>query len=69
MENVCFQLCMDSDLYVIDNPKYDNKHFCGNVTYRKKENWISKLDLVLVSMDVLQNIGVVCCSSEQLFAI
>ena len=43
------QLCDDNDLVVINNLQYKDKHFKSKLSFRKKANWISEPDLLLVS--------------------
>ena len=49
-------LCMNSNLLVINNLKTTNHLFRGK-TYRKKDSWISEVDVFLGSCDALRNIS------------
>ena len=43
------RLCEENELAVINNLKYGDVHFKSNLSFRKKNNWISEPDLLLVS--------------------
>lgn len=42
-------MCKDNDLLVINNLKHYTKHFVGGKTYKKKDVWMSELDVVVAS--------------------
>ena len=50
-------LCMNSNLLVINNLKTSTKHLFRGKTYRKKDSWISEVDVFLGSCDALRNIS------------
>ncbi len=39
-------MCKDNDLLLINNLKTDTKHFVSEKTYRKRDVWVSELDVV-----------------------
>ena len=43
------QLCGDTNLAVINNLKYGEKHFNSQLSFRKKSRWISEPDLLITS--------------------
>ncbi len=49
-------MCKDNDLLVINNLKYDSKHFVGGKTYKKKDVWVSELDVVVASRQLVCDI-------------
>ena len=46
-------MCLNLDIYPVNHLNYGEKHFAGNKTYRKRDNWISQLDWLLVSSSLL----------------
>ena len=50
------QLCEDCDLAVINDLKYKDKHFKSRLSFRKKSNWISEPDRLIVSVNGLDMI-------------
>ena len=52
--NCLLQLCEDSKLVVINNLKYGDRHFESQLSFRKKSNWISEPDLLVVSEACIQ---------------
>ena len=49
-------LCQANSLKPVNHMKYRSKQFDGNLTFRKKDRWISQLDWSLVSNACIQNI-------------
>ena len=49
-------LCKDNDLLVINNLKSESKHFVGGKTYKKKDEWVSELDVVVASRQLISEI-------------
>ena len=49
-------MCKDNDLLVINNLKYDTKHFVGGKTYKKKDVWVSELDVAVASRQLVYDI-------------
>ena len=50
------QLCEDCDLAIINDLKYKDKHFKSRLSFRKKSNWISEPDRLIVSVNGLDMI-------------
>ena len=50
------QICKDNNMLVINNLKYKSKVFKGSLTFRKKEKWISELDVCIASHGIASNI-------------
>ena len=50
-------ICQDNDLLVINNLKTDNKHFVSGKTYKKKDVWVSELDVVVASHQLVCDIA------------
>lgn len=50
-------LCIEEKLLVINNLKTPDKHFFSKKTYRKHREWISELDICIVSLNFLKNIS------------
>ena len=51
------QLCTDCDLLIMNNLKTKKEHFIGGLTFRKKKQWISELDLVIVSPRLIHSVS------------
>lgn len=49
-------ICKDNELLVINNLKTDTKHFVSEKTYRKKDVWVSELDVVVASRQLVHDI-------------
>ena len=43
------QLCKDCQLLILNNLKFNAKRFPGGLTFRRKNQWISEIDLCLLS--------------------
>ena len=50
-------ICQDNDLLAINNLKTDSKHFVSGKTYKKKNVWISELDVVVTSRQLVRDIA------------
>ena len=46
-------LCKEKSLVIANHLKHNGKHFGGNLSYRKRKNWISEIDLCLIHEDAL----------------
>ena len=46
----------DCDLLIINNLRYGNVHFDGQLTYRLRSRWVSELDFFIVSRDIIASI-------------
>ena len=55
--NIIFSICCEENLAVVNNAKIGSKVFKSNLTYKKGNNWVSELDLCLVSPDLLDYIS------------
>ncbi len=51
--NLLSSLCADNNLVVINNLKTPCKHFVGEKTFRKGQEWVSELDTCVSSLDLL----------------
>lgn len=49
-------ICKDNDLLVINNLKTESKHFVSGKTYKKKDVWLSELDVVVASRQLVYDI-------------
>ena len=49
-------LCEETRLVVVNNLKHDSGHFKSKLSFRKKTNWISEPDLLLVSESCVQHL-------------
>ena len=47
-------ICKWSEVYPVNNVTLNGKQFSGNLTFRKRTEWISQLDWCICSFDVLQ---------------
>ena len=45
-------LCNDNAMVVANHLKYENKHFGGGLSFRKRE-WISEIDLCLIKQNII----------------
>ena len=54
-ENAIFlwDICVDDGLMVLNNVKVHEQHFKGGKTYKKGNEWVSELDLCIVSYNML----------------
>ena len=52
--NNILQLCKDEKLAVVNNMKYGEKIFKSNLSFRKRQQWISEPDLLIMSRKDLQ---------------
>ena len=43
------QLCRDENLAVVNNLKYGEKHFKSYLSFRRRQQWISEPDLLIIS--------------------
>ena len=43
------QVCKDEKLVVVNNLKYNENHYKSNLSFRKKQRWISEPDLLIIS--------------------
>ena len=50
------QLCKDSKCVIVNNLHKGEKYFKGSKTFRKRDNWISEIDLAIASLPVLDYI-------------
>lgn len=41
--NTMSTVCMEQDLLVVNDLKFNEKHYKSNLTYRKKDEWISEV--------------------------
>ena len=48
------QMCDDNNLVVVNNLKFGDKHFRSNLSFRKKNVWISEPDILITSKKGLQ---------------
>ena len=46
-------VCMEQNLMVVNNLKHCEKYFKSNLTYRKRNNWISEIDVCIASYKIL----------------
>ena len=53
-------ICIDSELLVVNNLKTPQQHFVSKKTFRRGENWISEIDLCLVSLKLIANLSEFC---------
>ena len=49
-------ICQSNDLIILNGLQNELNFFDGGPTFRKKENWISLIDLCIVSSSLIQNI-------------
>ena len=49
-------ICKDNKLIVINNLKTPDYHFISNLTYKKRDTWISELDTCIVSLEFLDKV-------------
>ena len=50
-------ICIDFNLVLLNNLKYKLKHFSNLLTFRQKENWVSQLDICIVSKGLIDNVS------------
>ena len=53
-------LCIDSELLVVNNLKTPFQHFSSKKTFRRGDNWISEIDTCLASLDLIKNLSRFC---------
>ena len=46
-------MCLNLDIFPVNHLTHSNRSFDGNKTFKKRENWISQLDWLLVSSPLL----------------
>ena len=51
------QLCDDCNMVIVTNLQTNESHFQGALSFRKKIDWISELDLILISNDVVNAVS------------
>ena len=47
-------VCVEQNLIVINNLKFNDMYYASNLTYRKRNDWVSELDVCIVSCNILQ---------------
>ena len=52
--NVLRGICVEDGLMVLNNVKVHEQHFKGGKTYKKGNEWVSELDLCIVSYNMLK---------------
>ena len=50
------QLCKDTACLVVNNLHCDNKYFKGSRTFRRRDVWISEIDLANVSSSIMDSV-------------
>ena len=55
--DIISSICVDGDLILLNNLKFKDKCFSDQLTFRKKESWISQLDLCALSKELLDNVS------------
>ena len=51
------QMCEDNNLVIVNNLKCGANHFKSSLSFRKKANWISEPDIVIISESCIQHIS------------
>ena len=46
-------LCVDNSMVVVNNLKYQHRHFPGNKTFRRRDTWISEIDTCIVTHSLI----------------
>ena len=49
-------IAKDGGLFFVNNLVYQGRYYKGNLTFRRKHNWISEVDVVMVSRNILPRI-------------
>ena len=47
-------LCIEAGLVVVNNLKYENSLFESKLTFKRRQNWISELDLCIIRHDYIR---------------
>ena len=50
-------ICVDNNLLVLNNLKTPNKYFPSNLTYRRRDTWVSELDTCVTSPGLVQYVS------------
>ena len=50
-------IAKDCELLIVNNLLYDGIHWKGGLTFRKKHNWISEVDLYMISRKSINCVG------------
>ena len=50
------ELCEDNKLVILNNLKFGDQHFKSKLSFRKKKNWISEPDVIVVSESCVQHV-------------
>lgn len=49
-------ICIDNTLLVVNNVKYQDKHFSGNKTFHRVDVWISMVDTCIASAKIINHV-------------
>ena len=50
-------ICRDSGILLVNNIQYGNVHIRGALTYRERQQWVSELDICLISKDAIKAVS------------
>ena len=50
-------ICRDSGILLVNNIQYGNVHIRGALMYREKHQWVSELDICLISKDAIKAVS------------
>lgn len=50
-------ICQNNDLVIVNNLLHGSEHFKGNLSFRRRVTWLSKIDLCLCKLTCLDKIS------------